>query len=183
MITFGVKQIKVVCIYLIKSIKSGSTTAFISLTAPLYFTKVFAFFVPEMSKKTFISTILLFAISLVLVHNIIPHHHHDKVSDISHHEHHYDKQDHNHQGENDEPIGFFSHTTHLITTTELSFTFSNNNDFQKAQTLKQYIKNTDIVFRQPITPKKPEPTQYIFFAAKQSFKSAFSLRGPPALSM
>jgi len=98
-----------------------------------------------MSKKTFIATILLFALSLVLVHNIIAHHHHDEVSDLSHHQHHHDKQDQNHQGKNDEPIGFFSHPTHLITTSEFSFTFGNNHNFQKAQTPNS-ILNTRTLF-------------------------------------
>ena len=144
-----------------------------------------SYFVFEMSKKTFISTILLFAFSLVLVHNFIPHHHHDPghSGDISHHEHHHDKQDQDHQSENNEPIGFFSHLTHLITTTEFSFTFSNNHNFQKTQTLKQYIKKTDFVFRQLKIPIKPEPPHYILIASKQSFYSTHSLRGPPVLSV
>lgn len=132
-----------------------------------------------MSKKTAISTILFFVFLLVLAHNIIPHHHHDEVSDISHHEHHHDKQDQNHPGENDEPIGFFSHLTHLTTTTEFSFIFSNNHDFQKTQSLKQYIKNKDFVFRLLKIPIKPKPPFFLFIAAKQSFYSSPSLRGPP----
>ncbi len=134
-----------------------------------------------MSKKTFISTILLFAFSFLLAHNIIPHHHHDEVSDINHHEHHHDNQ--GHQNENDEPIGLFSHLTHLITTTEFLFTFSTNYDFQKTQILKQFIKDTDFVFRQLKIPINPRPPNYIFITAKQSFYSAHSRRGPPVLSV
>lgn len=136
-----------------------------------------------MKKNNYISLVLLFIFSFVLVHNIIPHHHHDEISDISHHEHHYDKQDQDHQDENDEPIGLFSHFTHLITTTEFLFTFSNNHDFQKIQTLKQYIKNADFVFRQLKIPIKPESTHCIFIAAKQSFYTTHFLRGPPVLSV
>jgi len=134
-----------------------------------------------MSNKTFISTILFFAFSFLLAHNIIPHHHHDEVSDLSHHEHHHDNQ--GHQNKNDEPIGLFSHLTHFITTTEFQFTFSNNYDFQKTQILKQFIENTDFVFRQLKIPIKPKPPNYIFIPAKQSFYSTHSLRGPPVLSV
>jgi len=134
-----------------------------------------------MSKKTFISTILLFAFSFVLVHNIIPHHHHDEVSDISHHGHHHDKQDQNDQDENDEPIGFFSHFPHLINTNEFSYTLSSNHNLQKTQTPKQFIKIADFVFRQLKIPIKPELPHYIFIAVKQSFYSSYSLRGPPVL--
>lgn len=109
MITFGVKQFynsRVV----IKSIKLGSTTASPStnlttiIANPIVPYQSICFFIPEMFKTTFISTILLFAISLVLVHNIISHHHHDEVSDINHYENHHDKQDQNHQGDNDDPF-------------------------------------------------------------------------------
>lgn len=140
-------------------------------------------FAPEMSKKTIISTILLFAFSFVLVHNIIPHHHHDEVSGIENHEHHHDKQGQNHHGENDEPIGLFSHLTHLITTPELSFTFSNNHSLQKTQTLKQVVKIANFAFRQLKIPIKPEPPPCIFIAAKQYFYSTHSLRGPPVFSV
>ena len=132
-----------------------------------------------MSKKIFISTVLLFTFSIVLLHNITPHHHHDGVSDISHHQHHHDKQDH--QGENDEPTGLFSHPTHLTASNEFSFTFSNNHAFQKTQS--QCIKSTDFVFRQLKIPKEPEPPHYVLIAAKQSFYSSHSLRGPPIHSV
>lgn len=136
-----------------------------------------------MFTRNFISTILLFTFSFVLVHNIIPHHHHDEVSDICYYEYNHDKHDQDHQGENDEPIGFFSHLTHLISTTEFSFTCGNNHNFQKTQTLKHYIKNTDFVFRQLKILVKSEHTHYIFIAVKQFFYSTLFLRGPPVLSV
>lgn len=131
-----------------------------------------------MSKKALISTILLFTFSFVLVHNIIPHHHHDEVSDISHHEHHHEKQDH--QDEDDGLFDLFSHLSHC-TTSEFSSTHFYN--FQKTQILKQFIKIADFVFRQLEISLKPAPYHYIFLVATQSYYSTQFLRGPPALSV
>ena len=129
-----------------------------------------------MPKKTIISTILLFAFSFVLVHNIIPHHHHDEISEIEHHHHHHhDKQDH--QDKDDGLFDLFSHLSHC-TTTEFSSTHIYN--FQKTQILKQFIKNTDFAFRQLKIPLKPVPYHYIFLVATQSYYSTQFLRGPPA---
>ena len=127
-----------------------------------------------MSKKAFISIILLFTFSFVLVHNMIPHHHHDEVSEIGHN-HHHDKQDH--QDTDDGLFDLFSHFSHC-TTAEFSSTHFYN--FQKTQILKQFIENSDFVFRQLKIPLKPVPYHYIFIVPTQSYHSSYSLRGPPA---
>lgn len=135
-----------------------------------------------MTKKTFISTILLFVFAFVVVHNIVPHHHHDEVSDISHHEHnHHDKKEQDNHSENDEPIGLFSHPTHIVTSTE--FTFNRNNSSQKTQYVKQFISFTNFItktFRINVVIKQ-KPTNYTFVIPIHPYCSTYSLRGPPVL--
>tara|TARA_R110002072_G_scaffold234192_2_gene391769 strand:+ start:1966 stop:2319 length:354 start_codon:yes stop_codon:yes gene_type:complete len=117
------------------------------------------------------------------VHNIIPHHHHDDVSEINNHEHHHhhDKKEKDHHNENDEPIGLFSHGSHLFTSTE--FIFSTDNGIQKTQSFDQLFLITDFVIQpKTITTKRKQPN-YISVIPLQLFYSAHSLRGPPALSV
>jgi len=135
-------------------------------------------FASEMSKKNFISTILLFTFSFVLVHNIIPHHHHDEVSEI-HHGHHHDKQDHQDE-EDDGLFNLFSHFSHC-TTTEFSSTHFYS--FQKTQIAKQLIKSVDFVFRKFKIPIKSALPYCIFISSIQSIYSTHFLRGPPVLSL
>ena len=127
---------------------------------------------------------LLFVFSFVLAHNIIPHHHHhDEVSEINNHEHkhHHDKKEHDHHDENDEPIGLFSHSTHILASTE--FIFSCNNSFQETEDDNQFVPITDLVIKPTTIPIKWKPPNYISAIPLHCFGFAFSLRGPPVFSV
>jgi short subunit fatty acids transporter len=133
-----------------------------------------------MTKNNYIALILLFVFSIVLVHNVIPHHHHDEISEINNHEHHHhDKKEKYHHNENDEPIGIFSHPTHILASTE--FVFSADNSIQKTQTFNQFFLVTDLVIMSVKIPTKRKPPNYISVTPIQLLYSTPTLRGPPAL--
>lgn len=134
-----------------------------------------------MKKNNYISLILLFVFSFVLVHNLIPHHHHDEISEINNHEHHHhDNKEKDHHNENDEPIGLFSHQTHILVSTE--FVFSTDNRIQKTQTFNQFFLITNLVNKPRTLPIKRKPPNYISAIPLQLFDFTLSLRGPPAFS-
>ena len=123
-----------------------------------------------MKKNNYISLVLLFIFSFVLVHNIILHHHHDEISKINNHEH-------KHHHENDESIGLFSHPTHILASSE--FTISSNNSFKKTQNHNQYFLITNLVIKPTTIPIKRKPPNYISEIPLLSFYNTHSLRGPP----
>jgi hypothetical protein len=136
-----------------------------------------------MKKNNYISLILLFVFSFVLVHNVIPHHHHDEISEINNHEHHHhhNNKEKDHHNENDEPIGHFSHPTHILASTE--FVFSTDNSIQKTQTFNQFFLITDLVIKSTTVPIKRKPPNYISAIPLQLYDFTHSLRGPPAFSV
>lgn len=141
-----------------------------------------------MSKKVFISSVLLFAYSLVQVHNIIPHFHYNEVSEFTHnhdhhHDHHYDKQESKQDNENDDPIGFFSHLTHLATTKELSYELSTSLNFNKIQSIEHFITKECLVLKELIILIRPGPTIEFVLKVKQIIFSTHILRGPPVDSV
>jgi len=135
-----------------------------------------------MKKNNCISLVLLFVFSFVLVHNVIPHHHHD-VSEINNHEHHHhhDKKEQDHHNENDEPIGFFSHPTHILASPE--FIFSSDNSFQKTQYAGSFFLIEDIVIKSTTISIKREPPNYNSAIPLLPFYNKHSLRGPPLFSV
>ena len=135
-----------------------------------------------MTKKANISIILSFVFSFVLVHNIIPHHHHDEISEIYNHEHkhHHDKKGQDHHG-NDEPIGLFSHPTHILAPTE--FIVSSDESIQKNQYVKQFFLISDLVIEPIAIPILRKPPKYISAIPLQLFRSPCSRRGPPVFSV
>ncbi len=135
-----------------------------------------------MKKNNYISLVLLFVFSFVLFHNVIPHHHHDEISEINNHEHHHhDKKEKDHHNENDEPVGLFSHPTHILASTE--FTFSSNNSIQKTQSFNQFFLISDFVIKPTVITIKRKPPNYVSVIPTQLFSSPHSLRGPPVLSV
>ena len=136
-----------------------------------------------MKKNNYISLLLLFAVSFVLMHNVIPHHHHDEISEINNHEHHHhhDKKGKDHHNENNEPIGFFSHPTHILISIE--FIFSRDNSLQKTQYVSQFFLLDDIVINLEVIPIKQKPPNYIYVIPLQFSCSTHSLRGPPVYSV
>ncbi len=145
-----------------------------------------------MKKNNYISLLLLFVFSLLLVHNIIPHHHFDEISEINNHSlsafgtehknhHHHDKKEQNHHNENDEPIGLFSHPTHILVSTE--FVFSWDNPFQKIQNDNPYFLNSDLVIKTKTIPIKRKPPNFVSAIPLQLFGPTLSLRGPPTFSV
>jgi hypothetical protein len=136
-----------------------------------------------MKKNKYISLVLLFVFSFVVVHNIIPHHHHDEISKINNHEHHHhhDKKEKDHHNENDEPIGLFSHSTHILASSE--FTISNDNSFQKTQNHNLYFLLDDFVIKPTSIPIRQKPPNYISVIPLQFPYFTHSLRGPPIFSV
>lgn len=132
-----------------------------------------------MTKKTFISTLLLFIFSIVLVHNVIPHHHHDEVSKINNHEHkhHHDEKEQNHHKENNGPMGLFSHSSNILVSTD--FTISISKKIQKTQNVKHFFQITDLDLEPVIIPIKRKPPNYVSVIPLQLYSSSYSLRGPP----
>lgn len=118
----------------------------------------------------------------MLVHNIIPHHHYDEISDIDHHEHdhHQDKQEHDQPNDNDEPIGLFAHPIHIVVSNE--FTLEFNPGFYKTQNVKEFSPLPDLILKQINLPIKWKPPNYIYGDPIQSFYFSNSLRGPPVFS-
>lgn len=140
-----------------------------------------------MKKDNYIATILLFVFSFVFVHNIIPHHHHDNISEVTkhehehQHEHHHDKKEQDHPNEKDEPIHSLSHPTHILASTE--FIFSSANNFQKIQDNNPFLRITKLVTRNKTVSVKRKPPNYIFAVPLQLFDSTLSLRGPPIFTI
>jgi short subunit fatty acids transporter len=136
-----------------------------------------------MSKNKHISLVLLFVFSFVLVHNDIVHHHHDDISEIHSHEHHHhhDKKEKDHHNENNEPVGFFSHPTHILVSSE--FVISADNSIQKAQKFNQFFQITDLVFKTIADPVKLKPPNYTSVIPLQLYYSKHTLRGPPTFSV
>jgi len=155
-----------------------------------------------MNKQYFILIILLLAFSLGLAHNIIPHHHHDEVSEAKphkhDHEHHHGtkSQEHYHDGvsetksnnrhdehhHHDEPLGFFSHISHIIATNEFSF-ISDEYDFQKVEVSTQPFEGVAFISRKREiqTKSASESAHYVVIAVRQSVYPSLFLRGPPTL--
>lgn len=142
-----------------------------------------------MKKNNYISLILLFVFSFVLVHNVISHHHHDEISEINNHRlsafgtkhHHHNNKEKDHHNENDEPIGLFSHPTHILALNE--FVFNTDNSIQKTQSLNQFFLIKGLVIKSITVSIKRKPPNYIPVIPLQLFYSAHSLRGPPVFSV
>ena len=149
-----------------------------------------------MVKKSFISTILLFAFSFMLIHNIIPHHHYNEASEISNHHHHDDiaganNHEHHHRDtkekaphdKSDEPVSFFTHITHLLISNEV--VFNNIHKLQKTQNVKQFVLNTYLApkFTGVNLDIKRKPPNYRNVIPILPFLYTNFLRGPPALSV
>ncbi len=142
------------------------------------FHTIVSIFANEMAKRSFISVILLFTISLVLMHNIVPHHHHAEISDATSHDHKHDHDKQSHQHEHDGLLKLLKHFSHC-TTSEISSTHVNS--FQKAQVFKYFVIGTAYIFAPSQVQVAPEPIYNTFFIARRCFSSAHTLRGPPAL--
>lgn len=136
-----------------------------------------------MKKNNYISLVLLFVFSFMLVHNVIPHHHHDDISEINNHEHehHHDKKEKDHDHENDEPIGSFSHPTHIASSTE--FIYSNYHSSQKTQNVNKVARTSNFILKQIIVSIKQDPPDYFSVVTINHLHSTPSLRGPPVLSV
>jgi hypothetical protein len=149
-----------------------------------------------MLKQYFISLTLLFAFSLGLAHDIIPHHHHDEVEDMEHHHHDEEAPAHNHSDhsdhsensghhKHDEPLGYFSHISHHITFDEFE-----SSTTQKTSVKVEIDKNLDTdlfitqiaLFDNPLSSLELPLGNYhsIFPRNKQFFYAHHFLRGPPA---
>jgi len=135
-----------------------------------------------MKKNNYISLILLFVFSFVLAHNIIPHHHHDEVAEIHNHEHHHhDTKAHDHNDDDDEPLGLFSHSAHILASTE--FIRSSYKCIQKTQNIYQYYVATDLVNKLQAIPIKRKPPNRTSIIPFHPFYKTHSLRGPPEFTI
>lgn len=134
-----------------------------------------------MKKNSSISLILLFVFSFVLVHNVIPHHHHDEVSEhehVEHHHHHDQEEEKDHQNENDEPIGLFSHAPHILASIELLF--NSTKHVQKTQKINYSFQTTDLLFKPVTIDTRHKPPNCKAVIPLPNFHSTHSHRGPPA---
>ena len=140
-----------------------------------------------MQTKAYISIVLLFAFSLAMIHNIVPHTHIDEVSETVHHhdgthEHHsHDKKYDENNEDDDSPFNFFEHYSHLATTIELSFVFSSNIELNPSTNLT-YCEATKIDFNQVILSAYKAPPKLFGWINSEQFDSTYSLRGPPSLA-
>ena len=143
-----------------------------------------------MQKNNFISIALLFAFTLAILHNVIPHQHYDDISEVVHH--HHDGEHHHHDNESnqddnesnqddndEEPVSFFSHLCHLATTDKLSFVLNSNSELKKNNSNDNYFTKIDFQFKEfqvrtaKEIPKSVASTNY-------HFRQTQSLRGPPS---
>ncbi|MCF6223467.1 MAG: hypothetical protein L3J34_07030 [Flavobacteriaceae bacterium] len=124
------------------------------------------------------------------MHNVIPHDHHDDITEINHHSpshkngkhhHHHDNKEKDHHDENDEPIDLFSHSTYIFAFTE--FVFSTDNSMQKTCSVNPFFQITDLVFKPTVVSIKQKPPNYIYVVPLQLFYSTHTLRGPPAIAV
>ena len=136
-----------------------------------------------MKKRNYIAFLLIFVFSFVLVHTIVPHHHHDEVSEINNHEHNHnhDKKEHDHHNDSDEPSGLFSHPIHFLATTE--FLSRGDYKFQKTQNDKHCFLTTDLLFKLTSNSIKRKPPDHISKIPLAHFYDTNPLRGPPVYSV
>lgn len=145
-----------------------------------------------MDKKVIISFLLLFAFSFLLAHNFIPHHHHEDVSEINHDKHHHhDSVEHHHKKVHDnkcenhdenEPIGFYSHSNTLFLHSELSIRANRKDSNNYHPTLK-LIRKSEGYFKQlNIFLARKLSYFYLIDSSTQTYYYSDSHRGPPSLS-
>jgi hypothetical protein len=149
-----------------------------------------------MLKKAVIVYLLVLAYTCVLVHNLIPHHHHTYTSDKQHHhqdEHHeeahhhgdhnkeapHDQDEDNHENATDHVFAYHQHTTtdsqikHIVSLSENSLFKS------KIHTLP--LSFFYFHFKPPKIPDEPLRLNYISCTILSCYPSSCSLRAPPSI--
>ena len=126
-----------------------------------------------MIKKRVISTLFMLVFSMILAHDMIPHHHHEDGEDIHHHDHDHDESELAH---------ILSHLLHTGSQTALDCTINTNLNFKTSSVF--FVKNFKstqsykILLKDEIEIKKREKfTNYIQFHTLSQ-----SRRGPPSLA-
>lgn len=139
-------------------------------------------------KHSFLSAILLLVFSLVLLHDVVPHHHHDNIVELTNHshhshnhehDHHHDKEDQDHSDHNQDHQSHYSHLSHFAVFTE--FVFDHHTGYQNQDIVDQFvisdiecsINNNEIVAEAP-----PNEHSYAYVS---SYFYSHLLRGPPSL--
>lgn len=133
----------------------------------------------QMNKKLLLSIMMISTYGLILGHSIVPHHHHDEVSEVTHHEHH----DHEHENDADEHEGlpeFFSHFIHSLYTPTEIYTSQQilNENIVKKETYKFLIAFCYWAFLEDI-PNSHHPPNKVETYPLQSYLQSLSLRAPP----
>jgi hypothetical protein len=139
-----------------------------------------------MSKKAFISYLLLVAFLLMGTHNIIPHHHHEEGMTLpDHHSHqkdgHHHHNKHGKSNEHDDPsslqhlLSLFNHSTH-----SLQIVFPSHSDFTKNVKIdKHFTCVFSIIFDFHLEPPDNVPIFYQSEVPHLIVYTSFSHRGPP----
>ena len=137
-----------------------------------------------MNKKVYILSFILLAYSCMLVHNFIPHHHHESFSEAKHH-HEHDPTDHDHGhensgGDNDASNQLF-HLDHTGNAkTEVFISHSGDISLIKAKSSLPISILNKINFSSTKVPKLRHPDFSRLLVLSDQFQSSFTLRGPPA---
>ena len=117
------------------------------------------------------------AYTILLGHNIIPHHHHDNRHDLTEHHH----ENHNHDDEDGENLSdLFSHFIHSADGFTLAHTNSINNTFSKQVFIAVAALPFDFYSDEFLIPPllhKP-PAERFIYVSSHSLSSG--LRAPPA---
>lgn len=132
----------------------------------------------QLTKKRFISSILLCAFAILFAHSIIPHHHHEEATVMHQSDHHDD----DHEDINDNYFGqVFSHFQHesrggvTYQTASPTFQCSNVSVDKDAVLITQYVIRQ--LFKPPII--HIEHPSFIFGSSHYSATPLLS--GPPSL--
>lgn len=134
-----------------------------------------------MNKKTYILSFLLLAYSVMLVHNFIPHHHHESLSEAKHH-HDHEQTDHNHEnseGDSDETNQIF-HLDHAGNAkNEVFVSHSGDISIIKAKSSLPITILNKIHFNSAKVHKPRHPDFSGLLVLSEQYQSSFTLRGPP----
>lgn len=132
-----------------------------------------------MLKKHTAIVLMITAYAILLVHNMVPHHHHDSVHDLTEH-HHAD-----HHQDNQEDTEGLNHLFSYLTHSTEGFTFSANHHISNTLT-KQLFSMVTVIpgnyspdkFLIPPLLHKP-PAEHFIYISPHSLSSG--LRAPPAI--
>lgn len=138
--------------------------------------------------RKIVSLFFLSLFSVMLMHQVLPHvhhQHHDSIAQIEDDHHHHDEQSHHHQNENDDEKGLLNLLlgghSHLVQIDEIQFFRTNTKQVNKiVKSVAAFVVPTAIVspsytesFKKALSQNESPPWRH--------FLISHSLRGPPTL--